>query len=188
MNPAPGNLKLVRHSHSASHGECSIEVDVELREREILRFSYRTAGDVRSIELPELASSMRQDNLWRYTCFEMFLADRSGAYFEFNFSPSTQWAAYRFDAYRQGLTDLQLQSAPRISTEVTSDFLRIDATVDLRGHRTSDGPGRTRMALAAVIKDLDGEFSYWALRHPDGKPDFHHADGFVVALTDNGKQ
>ncbi len=40
----------------------------------------------------------------------------------------------------------------------------------------------SRLALSAVIEELDGTKSYWALRHPPGKPDFHHPDCFQLTL------
>jgi hypothetical protein len=36
--------------------------------------------------------------------------------------------------------------------------------------------------VSAVVETLDGALSYWALRHPPGKPDFHHADSFALEL------
>jgi hypothetical protein len=33
-----------------------------------------------------------------------------------------------------------------------------------------------------VIESADGSISYWALRHPAGRPDFHHLDGFALLL------
>jgi hypothetical protein len=33
-----------------------------------------------------------------------------------------------------------------------------------------------------VIETLDGSLSYWALRHPPGKPDFHHSESFALEL------
>jgi hypothetical protein len=40
-----------------------------------------------------------------------------------------------------------------------------------------------RIALAAVIEDEKGRFSYWGLRHAPGKPDFHHPDGFALEVA-----
>jgi hypothetical protein len=34
-----------------------------------------------------------------------------------------------------------------------------------------------------VIEDQSGGVSYWALAHPPGKPDFHHADGFALEFS-----
>jgi hypothetical protein len=44
-------------------------------------------------------------------------------------------------------------------------------------------PGaRLSVALSAVIEDNRGMLSYWALKHPPGKPDFHHRDGFALEI------
>jgi len=42
--------------------------------------------------------------------------------------------------------------------------------------------GDFHIGLAAVIEELDGTKSYWALAHPPGAPDFHHADCFALTL------
>lgn len=56
----------------------------------------------------------RRDGLWNSTCFELFVLDPAGgAYLEFNFSPSGEWAAYQFDGYRAGMRDLEV-TAPQI--------------------------------------------------------------------------
>jgi hypothetical protein len=38
------------------------------------------------------------------------------------------------------------------------------------------------LGLSAVIEEMNGRLSYWALAHPPGKPDFHHADCFALEL------
>ena len=40
---------------------------------------------------------------------------------------------------------------------------------------------RVQDELLAVIEAIDG-FSYWALRHPADKPDFHNTEGFALLL------
>jgi hypothetical protein len=47
-----------------------------------------------------------------------------------------------------------------------------------------DGPADRawRIGLTAVIEELNGDKSYWALAHAPGQPDFHHAAGFVLEL------
>jgi hypothetical protein len=39
-----------------------------------------------------------------------------------------------------------------------------------------------RLGLSALVEAIDGELSYWALRHLPGKPDFHHVDAFDLQL------
>jgi hypothetical protein len=33
-----------------------------------------------------------------------------------------------------------------------------------------------------VIEEKSGLLSYWALKHPPGKPDFHHPDAFALEV------
>jgi hypothetical protein len=68
-------------------------------------------------------------------------------------------------------------SPPAIITGANATHVDVDALVYLPA---SDEPWR--LALAAVIEETNGATSYWALKHPRGKPDFHHADGFVLEL------
>jgi hypothetical protein len=37
--------------------------------------------------------------------------------------------------------------------------------------------------LSAVVEEENGTLSYWALKHPRDKPDFHCPDGFVFELA-----
>ena len=40
-----------------------------------------------------------------------------------------------------------------------------------------------QLGLSAVIEELNGHKSYWALAHPPGKPDFHHSDCFTYEFS-----
>lgn len=134
--------------------------------------TYRVAGG--PVVVPPAAAPLRAGGLWRTTCFELFVKPADGeGYFEFNFSPSTAWAAYRFDGYRTEMADLPL-APPRI--EAIEDGVQV--RLDLGGL-----PGNGWLAgITAVIEETDGTKSYWALRHPPGKPDFHHPDCFALEL------
>lgn len=147
-------------------------------------FRFHGEGDTARLRLPGAATPVRRDALWRHTCAEVFLAGSGAGYCEFNFSPSTQWAAYRFESYRQGMAEQQLVSAPRINLTSMPGSIILDAVVDLTRVISADARA-VRVGLAAVIEDVDGAISYWALAHPGEKPDFHHHDGFIAGLPDN---
>ncbi|HEY0622722.1 DOMON-like domain-containing protein [Sphingomonas sp.] len=127
--------------------------------------------------LPAMARPKRTDGLWKSTCFELFAKPAGAdAYFEFNFSPSFQWAAYAFDGYRSGMRNLDWRDPEIIVTpEVPYFFLAVEAMPALP-------PVAMQVGLSAVIEEIDGTKSYWALRHPPGKPDFHHPDCFALEL------
>jgi hypothetical protein len=127
------------------------------------------------IRVPAQAQG-RADGLWKHTCFEAFIAVRgSPEYFELNFSPGGQWAVYHFDAYREGLAVAQIASTPQISAHLSQQALQLDVTVQL------PRPAG-KLAIATVVEEDNGRLCYWAARHPPGRPDFHHCDGFVFEL------
>jgi hypothetical protein len=161
-----------------------IEAKVDACEFAALVFSYTLIGDIQRLLIPVAAAPKHVDGLWRHTCFETFIGMKdSPVYYEFNFSPSSEWAAYRFRAYREGAPLGDAAFSPNISVEQAAERLRLTATVRL-DHLTLIQPGVTlRIALSAVIEATDGSLSYWALKHPADKPDFHHPDSFVLELA-----
>ena len=61
-------------------------------------------------------------------------------------------------------------------------FLMLQAHIDLK-QRAELWMGQPwRLGLSAVIEENSGRKSYWALKHPDGPPDFHRADCFTLEL------
>lgn len=154
-----------------------IEVDVGPLSAPQLRLRYVVTGRIDDLLVPAPADPERSDGLWQSTCFEAFAreVDAEG-YDEFNFAPSTQWAVYRFDGYRSGMAKPDVL-APRVEGGVEGDTYVLHAAFDL------PGAGPWRLGLSAVIEETNGEKSYWARAHPPGKPDFHHADSFVLELA-----
>ena len=68
---------------------------------------YKVVGNITDIRFPPASqSSTRRDQLWQTTCFEFFTGPKdSSAYWEYNLSPSGDWAVFRFVEYRTGKTD-----------------------------------------------------------------------------------
>jgi hypothetical protein len=161
-------------------------VRVALTPENRLTLSYTLAGDIQALLIPPRRPFRRVDQLWRHTCCEAFIsAPGTAAYWECNFSPSTEWAIYRFRAYREGM-GIGENAAP-LALSVASNARRLDlsATLDLRQLPLTEGAGGFRLALSTVIEEVSGRISYWALRHPPGQPDFHHPAGFLLRLGDS---
>jgi hypothetical protein len=172
-------LKL--HPHSACAAVAGIEVEVTRPAGGSLNLSYAVTGTIGDLLLPQTAAPVRTDELWRHTCFEAFVTDVAGkAYYEFNLAPSTKWAAYRFDRYRTGMRAATEIEPPQIAGQLTQDRYTLRATLSLPDPQA----GRSlRLGLAAVIEEKNGNTSFWALAHPPGRADFHHADGFTLELA-----
>ena len=149
------------------------------REGDRLILRYLLSGETSALAIPSPSEPLRTDGLWRRTCFEAFVqpADEPG-YVELNFSPSTEWAAYGFSGYREGMAELDL--SPNIRCSVDAEGVELQAEVAL------GLTGRWRIGLTAVLEAADGSLSYWAVRHPQGRPDFHHRDCFALELAPAG--
>ena len=143
---------------------------------------YTVTGDIGVLALPPFAQGARTDELWRHTCFEAFVRPLPGdAYFEFNFAPSTQWAAYGFSGTRSGMHNVEaVPSQIDARQEGQTWTLRITVDFSLVPALTAADPWR--LNLTAVIEEKDGRKSYWALAHPAARPDFHNPDCFVLEL------
>jgi hypothetical protein len=170
-------LRLHPDSHCAA--ATRIEADVARPRPGNLILSYVVSGKISDLRWPPVVAPARADELWRHTCLEAFIRASTGsAYYEFNFSPSTQWAAYQFSGYRSGMRVATEIAAPRI--EVRSD----EATFTLQAALELDGlSSPLHLGLSAVLEETNDRKSYWALAHPPGKADFHHADCFALELS-----
>lgn len=169
--PAPTAI-LQPHPETIGTPATGVEVYVE-RDGRLLWLRFVVEGDVDRIAWPAGAGQGRADDLWRHTCFEAFVATDDG-YVEYNLSPSSQWASYRFDGPRAGM-----RTAEEVATvegmDGASDLIALEARIELPH-------GAQRLGLSAVIESVDGGMSYWALAHPSVRPDFHHPDSFVLDL------
>jgi hypothetical protein len=157
---------------------------VRAEKSDLLVFHYSLAADMSRVRVPPSGAGGPADALWKHTCFEAFVASADAAgYHEFNFSPSREWAIYRFSAYREGMSRPEISEAPEVSIRRGDDGLELESRV--RWGRPGDlgDARRLRVAMAAVIEDDRGGLSYWGLRHPPGKPDFHHPNGFALEVA-----
>ncbi len=140
----------------------------------MLRFRF---DGCQRIVLPPAAQSGRGEDLWQTTCAELFIVDSGGSYREFNFSPSGQWAAYKFAGYRTRTGDYDPVRTPEIAMDVGHSVLTI--TVFLAAEEFAQS---THVALTAIVEEQRGRQSYWAHHHPGAKPDFHNPACFVLPV------
>jgi hypothetical protein len=172
--------QLKPHPDTRSFAVRHIEVDIVRPRADGLMLSYTVTGTIGDILMPPVALATRSDDLWQHTCFEAFVrASRDAEYYEFNFAPSTQWAAYRFSGYRSGKRAANEVDPPQIELQSGPQSCTLRASLDLRRLPALARAASWQFALSALIEDTGGRKSYWALAHPPGKPDFHHADGFA---------
>lgn len=132
---------------------------------------FRLDGRVDAIVLPAPAPSERTDNLWKTTCFEIFWQPIGGtSYREFNLSPSGRWAAYDFDAFREGMRDAPVEA---ISVACAHAVNEGRGELVLKASIAADLPAPAQVALNAIVEHEGGALQFWALAFPPGQPEFH---------------
>lgn len=167
-------FELVPHPDTGPAGDVRVTVDA-IRDNDALYLRFVIGGKAQ-IVMPKRTACGRGDQLWRSTCVEAFVqTPGSNSYVELNFAPSLKWAAYHFGGYRDGMRDASL--TPMFERLGTVFQARIDFSACPAYRATGWNVG-----LSAVIEEIDGTKSYWALAHAPGSPDFHNRDCWTARL------
>ncbi|OUL24902.1 DOMON-like domain-containing protein [Nostoc sp. 106C] len=147
-----------------------------------LAIEYTLLGDIEEVALhPPSQTPSRKHELWQDTCFEFFLGIKnSPKYWEFNLSPAGHWNVYRFDGYRQGMQEEAALITLPFILQQQADSLELTLDFDL--DKIIPVEQALEVAITTVIKDRDGEVTYWALTHQGAEADFHRRDSFIMKL------
>ena len=157
---------LYRHPDAPPGAISSVDAELERHDSGAVAI-FRLLGDIARLVIPPLAAPERTDNLWRTTCFELFVGGEGSSYREYNFSPSGEWAAYQFDDYRLGMRDISVD----VEIELYQEKNELQFSVKIR----DEFPNPADVGLTAVIEETDGIIRYWSTTFAPGKPDFHAA-------------
>ena len=160
----------------------ALTAEISVNREQGLIVNFELQGALDSILCTEPTSPpQRRDELWRHTCFEVFVQRGAGpGYLEFNFSPSGDWAAYEFQGYRSGRMDYGSSSIAVTRTRFEDVHLMLRTQSQLKPQAEKRD---WHLNVAAVIEARDGTLSYWAVRHSRPKPDFHQSAAFCIVLA-----
>lgn len=163
-----------------------IAIDGEiLRQKNVLTLHYTLTKNIEDIFLPPPSlNRTRKDDLWKTTCFELFLAIKDlPEYWEINLSPSGDWNIYHMDTYRRiGFREETLIQRLQFETHKSMSSFLLNAAVDLNSIIRVEQI--LEVGVTAVIQTKIGSETYWALTHPSPKADFHQRESFVLALAE----
>jgi hypothetical protein len=161
-------------------GGVSIQGTIE-RTPEAIVLSFVLQGNLDDIVLPTAAELARRDNLWQASCLEMFWAAEGGKnYWELNLAPNGAWNVYAFTEYRTGMRQEDRVAEPLIETAHTAGSFSLTAEIKIGNLPTNKAP--LRVGVSGVLQHRDTRLSYWALAHPEKKPDFHAPQSFLLRV------
>jgi hypothetical protein len=172
--------------HKETNQDISITGSVSLFSGELhIQYSLHQAAQGNSS--PVLWPSAKQtvsrcDGIWQSTCMELFISSPSmQRYWEYNFCPSGDWNIYQLSDYRSTLQVEPSCRQPAITYCQKPGVWELDVVTQLP-NPLIDQPVLI-LAITAVVKQQNGELSYWALHHGGGEADFHRRDGFQLSLV-----
>ncbi len=172
-------LHKLREFEGIYTGEIQIHAGFCILESSI-RLEYRLTGNLEQLLIPDkVIAPQFRDELWKHTCFEAFLLDQDETrYWEFNFSPSRDWAIYRFADYRQRDLGERLDDIDLVIQQerYPSEFV---LKVEIKPYERF---AIKRVGLTSVLEHQTAKTSYWALHHAREKPDFHAKESFILSL------
>ena len=167
-------LNLEPHPSSVTMGINGLRFGYALQ-ADLWMFGFEVHGELETLNLARMRGPQRGDRLWEHSCFEFFAAGANGGYREFNFAPDGRYAAYDFDAYRQGQKAVGGPVLAEMSSSCEARRYRLEVTLTPPPAPRHGGP-------AAILRDTQGRRSWWALRHGPGPADFHHPRHYVIPL------
>lgn len=165
------------HSPLVDYAQSKIEVlSASLVFEDCLRleFALQTKSPEKLIWPDPLKNPGRKDELWKSTCFELFLGQKnSSSYLEVNASPSGDWNLYRFDSERKGMRPEPGHC--QIFTEKSDEIFRIQIKI-----QTTALP--SEIGATAVLAWQDRQNQYFSLQHSKPQPDFHNRSDWIWRL------
>jgi len=164
------SFKLKPHT---SIEKISIEGNLELIAEKI-RLSFVVQGDLDAYIFPSKSTPKRDNELWKLTCFELFLANENEeAYYELNFSPSLAWNFYYLSAYRSEVEELKLLNSPKIECFEAKNVFKIVFELAIENLEKFE-----LYNVACILLNKENERTFWTIKHLNSQPDFHDKASF----------
>jgi len=185
LRPIVRHFELVAFSKNPETQKFQISVDIKMHQD--LQIELSLKGPMGELIWPAVNPNPKfTDGLWESTCLEVFLAEREKpAYFEWNFSPSGDFAFYSFSDYRKPNRLNSSAIIPKLQWNSSNLDLRFgERELSLLGIDLS----KVEANITAVLRhQKSGEKSYWALSHgglgqtgneEKVQPNFHSRENF----------
>jgi len=149
--------------------------DLKILDDENLEVTFTWKDMQNQLLFPIEQSLGRQHELWKQTCFEIFLRPKIGiGYFEINLSTTGAWNIYKFESYRNPQPPEEYPLGEVLS--IQSEKEKIVARFKIENADLS----LIEYSLCAVLVLKNGKITYWSTHHSQHKPDFHHPDNLTL--------
>ena len=164
-------------SHKQEKTNTKVYATIELQDNR-LKVNYEIRADVSQYNFLKKTKQQRVDELWRDSCFEIFIANRSSdEYYEINTSPSTEWNAYHFKSYKEKMNKSYIFSMPSIKNQQLANRYNFSFEMSFQ-----EGIFEKELLinLAVILLDREGVRHFYSINRRKGSPDFHDRDLYMI--------
>lgn len=155
----------------------NIEATLSLEKHKI-KVSFKVKGKLEAYVFAKAKNIQRENELWRISCFELFLANDEDVYYELNFSTSLSWNFYILNSYRVKPKELVFLEEPHLNFEYNNNELYIVFELD---SKILDFEKFKHYNLACILL-TEEERTFWTINPYKDTPDFHNKKSFVKIL------
>jgi hypothetical protein len=141
-----------------------------------LSITFNIIGKLDKYIFPKKLKLKRADELWKATCFELFLANDDEVYYELNFSPSLEWNFYVLDTYRTEPKELEFKEEPHIGFSHKNNEFNIVFELEANAINFKNFKYYN---LATILLSKERRRTFWSVKHLNTQPDFHAKNSFL---------
>ena len=157
-------------NHDKEKKDIKIQASFEIND-EILTLEFTVTGEIKSYIFNEPCEQTREDELWKKTCFELFIAHKNTPlYYELNISSSTNWNFYRFSDYKTAMKEEKNVSEPFIHSYKMQDKYRLSFEFDFYEELIEK---ELIFNLAVILLDTKGVRHFYSINRQEKTVDFH---------------
>ncbi len=187
-------MKFSLKRHPANPEDSDFQIDAEIiRHSTEIHLHFQVFATPKAIEniawgSESVEKGSRGSELWKGSCFEFFIApSNSGRYFEFNFSPRTQWDFFSFTDFRDGSSHALISERDFEIVFKKAAFQPDGFELELSIRpchgsylQSLNAAGDFQIQISSILKMKDDRNAFFAIEHPkNAPPDFHSRSHFV---------
>ena len=157
-------------NHDKEKKDIKIQASFEINNK-ILTLEFTVTGEINNYIFNEPCEQTREDELWKKTCFELFIAQKNSlSYYELNISPSNTWNFYSFSDYKTDMKEETSVSEPSIHSYKIQTQYRLSFEFNFYEKIIEK---ELIFNLAVILLDAKGLRHFYSINHKEGKVNFH---------------
>ena len=153
-----------------------VNADISLIQN-TLYLKYMISGNISQIKL---IPSKQSSELWKNTCFELFLSNKNiTEYLEFNWSPSGKWNTFKFHDYRDRANQNIDENSEFIVRNESYNII-FESKIILSKYNSHISLDINNLQIGMSIIVETNSLEYWSNQHLNHRPDFHNKNNFLT--------